>query len=352
VLKRAQRGITKGKASRLCYLAANGAVIVTVGELLIAHVSGIHRCGSIWNCPLCAPVVRQGRAKDIDRAAARVLEMGGCGLFVTYTGPHRKFDPLAPLFDLTCRFGELTMTGAKAKRLRVDLGLLGSIRALEITYGRPPFDNGWHPHGHVLFLFDRQLTPEEVAAFRAFLWQRWNGALLAAGFRGLHPVKGLDARPIYDTAGLAEYTTAVEDGWGVGLELARADLKHRGQTPMELLGLWALLGETHEGIVARMLWKEYEEVTFNRRCIQWSPGLRARLLPEEKELTDVELAVAEGEDDEMFSFVFVAEEWNGWCRRGEVAQVLREIEEVCAVSLFLARFGSTSKENADAEVTV
>jgi len=311
-------------------------VTVTVGQLLVAHVSGVHRCGSIWNCPLCAPVVRQGRARDIDAAASVVLASGGCGLFVSYTGPHRKFDPLGPLFDLTARFGDLTMRGAKGKRFRVDLGMLGMIRALEVTYGRPPFDNGWHPHGHVLFLFDRQLTAAEVAAFRSFLWGRWDGALRKAGFGALHPVRGLDCRPVFDTAGLAQYTTAVEDGWGVGLELARADLKHRGVTPMELLARWALDGESQEGLLARMLWKEYEAVTFRRRCIQWTPGLRKRLIPDAEELSDQELAAAEGEDEVLVSVQVLAEEWNLLVRRGEVAAVLRQIEEMAALCLLLS----------------
>ncbi|MEI8052053.1 MAG: hypothetical protein WCI12_11545, partial [Actinomycetes bacterium] len=98
---------------------------VSVGPLLIAHVSGVHRCGSVWNCPLCAPVVLQGRALDIDQGASVVLSEGGSALFVTATGPHRMGDALGPLFDLSCRFGDLTMTGAKAKALRQSLGLVG-----------------------------------------------------------------------------------------------------------------------------------------------------------------------------------------------------------------------------------
>jgi hypothetical protein len=320
--------------------AGTGQVTVTVGRGLYARVSGVHRCGSIWACPLCAPVVRQGRASDIDRGGSSVLASGGCGLFVTYTGPHRKGDPLGPLFDLTARFGELVLTGALARKWKDDLGWLGLIRALEITYGRPPFDNGWHPHGHALMLFDRLLSPDEIAGFRSFLFSRWDHALQKKGFTSLHPVKGLDVRPIYDTAGLSEYATAVEDGSGVGLELARSDLKHRGVTPMELLSRWAEGGD----LEARALWKEYESVTFGRRAIQWSPGLRSRLLPDDVELSDVELAHAEGDEDVCVTFTFGADEWNVWCRSGEVAGVLRQAEEVAALFLFLAQHGSLLRE--------
>lgn len=319
---------------RLCYLASGGSrVTVTVGPMLVAHVSGIHRCGSIWSCPLCAPVVRQGRASEIDQAASVVLASGGCGLFVTYTGAHRKGDRLGPLFDMTAGFGNHVLRGAKAKAWRDSLGLLGMIRALEVTYGRPPFDNGWHPHGHALLLFDRQLSPAEIAAFRTFLFQRWDHALVSRGFAALHPVKGLDVRPVFDTAGLSQYVTAVEDGWGVGLEMARSDLKHRGVTPMELLGRWALGGD----LEARALYKEYDATTFGRRCIQWSPGLRRKLLPEVVEVSDEDLAAAEGAGEVLITVVLDAQQWNVWVLAGEVGKVLQEIEEVSSLMMFMAQ---------------
>lgn len=328
-LKAAQRALTAARATRLCYLASGTShVTVTVGRLLVAHVSGVHRCGSVWCCPLCSPVVRRGRASDIDRAGSVVLDHDGSALFVTATGPHRKGDPLSPLFNLTCGFGDRTMRGAKAKAWRDSLGYVGSIRSLEITYG----ENGWHPHVHTLMLFDRRLTPTEVAGFRTYLFGRWENVLLSAGFGRLHPVHGLDVRPVYDTGGLAEYVTAVEDGWSVGMELARSDLKHRSHTAMELLASWALNGD----LEARALWKEYEAVTFGRRCIQWTPGLRSRLLPDVEDVTDVELAQAEGEDERIVTVMVGTEAWNLWCRSGEVSQVLRQIEEWAALCMFLA----------------
>jgi hypothetical protein len=228
------------------------------------------------------------------------------------------------------------MRGAKAKAWRDSLGYIGTIRALEVTYG----ENGWHPHVHSLMLFDRKLTPAEVAGFRSYLFGRWQTVLHSKRFGDLHPVHGLDVRPIYDTEGLSEYVTAVEDGWGVGLELARSDLKHRGVTPMQLLSDWALGGD----LKARQLWRVYERVTFGRRCIQWTPGLRKRLLPDDEELSDEELARAEGADEVCITVVFGADEWNLWCRSGEVAQVLRQVEELAALFLFLAAFSSQSKE--------
>jgi hypothetical protein len=322
--------MTEGKALKLCYLASERRVTVAVGPQLVAHVSGIHRCASVWACPLCAPVVRHGRAVEIDQGASRLFKAGGSALLVSATGAHRKGDPLAPLFDLACKFGELTMTGAKAKGLRDRLGLVGSVRALDITYG----DNGPHPHVHSMMCFDRVLAPAEVAELRTFLFGRWERALVGRGFARLHPVAGLDVRPVYDSEGMSEYLTKVEDGWSVGSEVARPDRKQHGRTPFSLLADWAIGGD----LEARALWLEYEQVTFRRKAIQWSPGLRRYLLGALVEQTDEELAASEGEDVALVTWVFDHQEWNTWVRAGDLGLVLRQVEQLSA--LFMVMSGS------------
>jgi hypothetical protein len=276
--------------------------------------------------------MREARAKDIELATAQVIEAGGSALFLTATGPHRKGDALGPLFDLAARFGHLCLMGRKWKEFQERFGYLGIIRAIEVTYGRPPFDNGWHPHVHALFFFDRLLTDAEVVELRTWLFSRWQGVLTTKGFGALHPVSGLDVRRVTEPAGLSEYLAAVEGGWSVGLELARGDLKYKGKTPLDLLALFADTGD----LVARALWLEYERVTFGRRAIQWSPGLRAKVLPDVVELTDEEAASAEGEDEVLVSIPFFGDDWNGWVRANRVKEVLREVEETAALLLWMS----------------
>ena len=100
------------------------------------------------------------------------------------------------------------------------------------------------------------------------------------------------------------------------------------------------------GVDARALWKEYEAATYGRRCIQWTPGLRAALVPDVEEVDDEELAAREGEDEALVTVTFGHVEWNGWVKRGEVAVVLRQVEEAAALLMFLARFGSSTREVA------
>jgi hypothetical protein len=112
---------------------------------------------------------------------------------------------------------------------------------------------------------------------------------------------------------------------------------------MELLAHWALGGD----LEARQLWREYENTTFGRRAIQWTPGLRKTLLPEEAEETDVDLASREGEDEVLVTVEIEGQEWDLMCRRGEVGRVLAEIEQMASLFMVLASvFRCSERGNA------
>jgi hypothetical protein len=61
-------------------------------------------------------------------------------------------------------------------------------------------------------------------------------------------------------------------------------------TPFQLLAKWANEGDQK----ARQKWEEGTEVMHGKAQLFWSPGLRARLLPDVEELSDEE--IVEGED--------------------------------------------------------
>lgn len=328
-LKSAQRGLTYNKSSEFCFFATPGSLVtVSVGRLGIAHVSGVRHCGSPWACAICAPVIREKRARDIDAGASGFLDGGGSALFVSLTGPHHFGDPLEPLLAVMSKCMRSVTSGRPWKALRDRLGYIGSIRALEITYGK----NGWHPHAHSLMLFEAQLSVEDVALIRAHIFGAHQRALHRRGFGDLHPVHGVDVRVVGDASPLSSYLTKVEGGWGVGLELARADLKHRGETPFDLLRRCA---EGELGQV-RSLWREYERSTHGKKFLVWGVGLRNRLLPGEPEISDGEAASLEGEDEAVVIYRLRAEEWNIYCRTNQVAEVLERLEKDALLVMELA----------------
>lgn len=139
----------------------------TQGE--VAHMSGVQSCGSIWACPVCAAKVRERRASEIPRAALAHMTAGGSVYMATLTARHRIGHRLAPLLSTVIGgFRQKLISGRAWITERQALGVVGTIRSTEVTYG----GNGWHPHLHVLVFCAG--TPHPVDLARAI--DRWDRA--------------------------------------------------------------------------------------------------------------------------------------------------------------------------------
>ncbi len=296
-------------------------VVVSVGRQLVAHVSSVHRCGSSHSCPTCAPVVRRGRAKEIERGVGGHLAEGGGALLLTLTTRHQRRDALAPRLAVLSGALHSLLKGAGWTRRRDRFGFVGAIRALEITYGA----NGWHPHAHILLLFARPITEDERADLDAWVFARWRDIVAEAGFGIVTRDHGVDLRQVTTDDGLSDYLTKVEGkgrSWSVGHELARADLK-RGvdsMVPFELLAEFAATGD----LGAARLWQEYEAATFGKQALRWSPGLKKRFGIEDQ--ADVELAASEGADETYFRWLIDAALWRAAMRGRRLGRVLTACE--------------------------
>jgi len=313
----------------------------------VARVSGIQRCGSPWSCPVCAPVVRERKAQEIEAGLVPFLGLDrsftgrnapqslaedprGSALWVTLTARHFRRDSLASRLDVMSRAMGLCLNGEPWKRRAARLSYAGLIRALEVTYGR----NGWHPHVHAVLLFDRELSAGELAEFEDWLYRRWSGVLAKRRLGSITKRNGVDVRRVVAAEGLSAYMAKVEDGWGVGLELARADLKAGRRSgsikPVQLLANFAETGDADQ----LALWLEYEAATFGKRAIVWSRGLRGRL-GLDAEASDVELAASEGDGPgEVLLTVLVAHAvWNRHVKAGTTGDLLTRIEGMASGGL-------------------
>ena len=324
-IKRAQRALTDSTSSRLCWYCAGTGAVVDIGSSLTAHVTGIRRCGSPWSCLLCAPVVRERRAVEIDTGVAGHLELGGSALFVTFTLPHHRTDALVNRLLAVSQALNLTLKGTPWTKRRDRLGYVGAIRAVEITDGA----NGWHPHNHALLLFDRPLLDHEVGQLSAWLFARWAGIVHRKGFGSING-HGLDVRPVTSAGDLSQYLCKIDGGWGVGLELARSDVKRN--SPIQHLRDFASTGD----MASAARWLEYEHATFGKRAIRWSPGLRARLLGDEDETADELLAASEGLDLALMRAVIPREVWDPAVAGGTATDLLSELEHIAALILSLS----------------
>lgn len=251
-----------------------------------AHYKNLALCGSVWTCPICSAKITERRRVELTEAIERAS--GLQAVLVTFTMSHSNRDDLgallADLLDAFCEF----KSGNNWTTLVQRFGLVGSVRALEVTH----WINGWHPHLHVLMFFRDGV---DVAALGDALTDRWLSSLAKHGRKAdrEHGVQISDRK-----GDVAAYIQKFghdpkPNRWTVEHELTKSPVK-RGfgehRTPMQLLRDY-LHGDKRAG----NLWREYARVFKGRHQLQWSRKLRA-LLGLGKEATDAELAEATEQD--------------------------------------------------------
>lgn len=276
----------------------------------VVHVGGVKRCGSPWACPVCAPVIRERRAGEIDQGIATHLATGGLAYFVTSTMRHHAGTPLADSLKVVQDSWSQMMRSRSAR----GSGYVGQIRAIEVTHG----SNGWHPHIHAVILFERGTTDATALAYLRAMGSRWSQQVTKRG--GTVGRTGFDIRPVHSKGeGVGGYLCKVDGGWGIGLEVARADVKQGRSSssvkPFEFLQR-AMAGDAF----GLKMWSYYERATKGRNAIVWSRGLKARLGVED--IDDIAAAEAELEAEPVVLCVVPARAWRRLLVTGKAAELL------------------------------
>ena len=260
-----------------------------------AFFSNFQACGSVWLCTVCAPKVTERRKVEVAEAMKKAKAMGFKVMLLTGTAPHGRGDDVRVVLAAIKKGWKYTSCGRKAQAMREDIGLIGSIRVLETTYG----ENGWHPHFHALLILDTDMTPAQV---EEAWWPLWHDGCVKAGLGEPSREHGIR---VEDGSRAVHYVTK----WGLEHELTKGHLKKgkKSCTPWDLLRVFAfgtddrsITPELREVLMqlgidqgrARALWAIYAEAFKGQRQLYWSNGLRKVLgLAEEK--TDQELAEAD-----------------------------------------------------------
>jgi hypothetical protein len=241
-----------------------------------ASYGDLMRCGNVWCCPVCAAKVSEKRRGELEIALGNHRAAGGVVLLVSFTVAHGIGDDLPLLLQrFTAAERSMKRSGGYV-RLKGRVGLVGTVRALEVTYGRA---NGFHPHAHALYFVS---ADADVTAFTAELFRLWRHAAEGQGLTMND--HGLDVRATVGAVG--SYVAK----WGAAAELTNASAK-RGRvgqlTPWELLAHFAATGETW----ARDRFRDYAGAFKGRHQLSYSHGLKAALgLDTVAEKTDAELA--------------------------------------------------------------
>ena len=238
-----------------------------------AHVSGVKRCASPWACPVCSFKVRHTRADELTRLVERVQLTGGTALLITATVPHTSSEALSAVLGDVQGSWRAMWSGSWATSFKRRWGIVGSVRAVELTWGA---SSGWHPHIHSVMILDRpNLDGTEMVEFWGALMYRWAEVVAGTTGRVVNIGRALDVRPVDDPRNVSEYVTDVA-AWSIGAEVTSGPVKLGRSSgrwaPFSLLAAAACWGDADAG----RLWSEYEQATAGKRAIVASRGLMAR----------------------------------------------------------------------------
>lgn len=319
------------RACGFAQTASGGFVGVALKPEGKAYFQGLQTCGSVWECPPCQMTIKARRAEEV----RTIVERHGhsrCAL-LTLTFRHGVGDDLAELRKALANAWRATTRGNAWKGFVRRHGVAGWVRALEVTHSEA---NGWHPHIHVLLLFERELPEREIfetdVGLRwlprdvGWLVDRWRDMVVRYIGAAHEPDDnfGVTLTPCH----AADYVSKL------GLEISDPGKKRGrggGRTPLQLAAQFADVAQELRKLERRrrvdssrlselrrrksrlsQLWRGYCEAMRGARQLTWSRGLKARFGIQDR--TDLEVAQEEEpacDDQSVVVGTIRAETWKG-----------------------------------------
>lgn len=284
-----------------------------------AFYGGLMVCGNGWVCPVCAAKIAERRRAELDNGFKIHLEDGGYCTMLTLTFSHSAKDKLKDLLDGLSEATQVFARDSRYKRFRSEIGLIGNIRAFEVTHGV----NGWHPHIHMLLMHTVEIESWEWHDVEDTLYRLWSAALARQGMTAsrAHGLKMDDAEEASYYIG--KWGDVMKKRWGTDSEMTKANTK-RGRegsmTPFDFLRAVAEDGDL--GYVE--LFQEYAKAIKGKTQLRWSPGLKDRFRIEDK--TDEEVATEKIEEADWLGSLG----WQDWryiVRNNLRLRLLEQIEQ-------------------------
>ena len=281
-----------------------------------ARYSQLRRCGSVWTCPMCSAQVSEVRTAEIAAAMTVHTAAGGVALMLTLTHSHRRTDDLKALINGERQALKSMTAHRDFKQIMDELGLIGTIRAREVTYGQA---NGWHPHTHEVMLIRAVPDALQIRKFESRIFTLWQRACQRAGLPAPSRTHGAHLERAFSPA---EYLAKFghDTKWGSARELTKAHSKRGGQdryTPFDLLR--GILPESQ----ARSLFVGYAKAFYGARQITWSRGLKKRMAL--SEVSDSEIVEGGDEAHRLVTLIGV-DEWRAVVKAKARAKLLDAAE--------------------------
>ena len=210
---------------------------------------------------------RNARAEEISAAAAAWDRAGNSVFMVTLTVPHYVGMKLGKLMVAIAAAFRFMISGRPWRTLKSSVGIVGTIRAMEVTHGV----NGWHPHLHVLVFIEGDPGARGLADMGIYFTSKWKQAVVREGLGAPHDHHGVKVERCHSAAEAGAYISKTDSGVSAGNEMTRGDLKtpHAGhRTPFGILEDFRQTGDAAD----LALWHGYERATKGQRKITWSRG--------------------------------------------------------------------------------
>ena len=298
-----------------------------------AHFTSLQRCGSPWNCHICASIISQHRCDEIKDLIKVVNDAGFHLYMITHTLPHYAHESCQTVHD---RFMQSMKKMKGQKSLKTiphfipfqsflkHCGCVGYVTTKEPLFG----PNGWHIHTHGLYIFEKPLG--DLGRARDQLWEQWLKACdltfqisdyptrIQKGF--YHRSVSLDALHGDLETMVAQYLTKSGHiihkekkigSWGMENELTKGHLKKSDSglmTPWGMLDrIRQLAPDDKEAVKLKQKFFEYTETFKGASFVRWSPGLRAKFGFEEK--TDQEIVDSTPDLNDFYGYFEPESEW-------------------------------------------
>lgn len=285
-----------------------------------AYFHGLVQCGSVWLCPVCSEKISQVRGRELQQAIDNAMDYGHGVQLVTLTVRHGRDLALKDLLTSFTKAVRRLKSGRAYEKLLKDFGILGEVRALEVTHGEA---NGWHPHTHALTFSHGPLPVygkarlsstdrrRSLTRLRRRLFVLWYRACSKEGLPLPSYRRGVDVRP-------AKYAADYVAKFGFAAELVKT-MRKKGREGRR--NQWKMLADAAAGDKrAAWLFREYAGNFKGRRQLFWSRGLREKLSLDE-ELTEQQAMDLHDDDAEML-FLVDPDTWAVVLRANARASVL------------------------------
>ena len=279
-----------------------------------ASITGVMRCTSVWNCPVCSASISMHRRDELQQA----LQVPAIEAYmVTYTVSHGIRIPFRKTLETISDAYRFVHSGRAYKSLKSRYDIIGSVRSLEVTYG----ENGWHPHFHELCFTHKAPTLPDMIDIKNALQERWIRRVNKHGFSAS---KTRAVQITSERQTTHEYVAKFgldepDREWTAADEITRATTKNTknktGRTPFRLLEDYGA-GDAKSG----MLFREYAGAMKGKRQLYWSAGLRDALHLNEP-VSDGE--TVEHESDGMELLIMLSpDDWRAVARHNKQAEVM------------------------------